>query len=133
MAVRQKGDEGDEIDFVGREQPKLSPAMLAKIADTVSRKTGRVYTTADAEAWWDWSWPNFEQYWAIKRYRNISRAITGWANRIRVEDMDAALDAVSARDNAALEQEQSRLNAEAVADAPTPINYFAKMREAQSK
>ena len=48
-----------EIDFDGVEQPRLSPRLRDKIADTFRRKLGRHCTSRDAEAWWDWIWPDF--------------------------------------------------------------------------
>ena len=113
-----------EVDFQAVAQPQLSPAMLAKIADTFSRKQGRAATAEDAQAWWDWIWPEFETYWSAKRYRNIARAILSWAARCREHELDQALAAREVAENIALERKQEILNAE---DNVTQIDYFAKV------
>lgn len=111
-----------EIDFVAVQQPCLSPAMLNKIADTFARKLGRAATADDAEAWWNWIWPEFETYWSAKRYQNISRAILSWAARCRDYELEKALDAREVAANVELERKQEILNAE---DNVTKIDYFA--------
>ena len=115
-----------EIDFDGVQQPPLSPRMLEKIADTFSRKLGRPCSATDAQAWWDWIWPDFEGYWRAKRYRNIGRAITGWASRVREHELDRALEAAASSENAELQLKQQKLNeeAETVAASVVPIDYF---------
>ena len=112
-----------EVDFTAVAQPSLSPAMLNKIADTFSRKLGRVATADDALAWWDWIWPEFETYWSAKRYRNIARAILSWAARCREHELEQALDAREVAANIELERKQEILNAE---DNVTKIDYFAQ-------
>jgi hypothetical protein len=113
------------VEFRTLEQPQLSPALLAKIADTFSRKIGGNYSADDALAWWDWIWPNFEAYWLKRRYRNVGRAILSWAARIRDSDIRAALDAASFSENLALEREQEKLNE--AADNIVGIDYFSKL------
>lgn len=111
-----------EIDFVAVQQPRLSPAMLDKIADTFSRKMGRACSSADALAWWNWIWPEFETYWSAKRYQNISRAILSWAARCRDHELEQAVAASEVAANVELERKQEILNAE---DNVTKIDYFA--------
>jgi len=110
------------IDFDGVQQPTLSPRMLEKIADTFSRKMGRACTAEDAQAWWNWIWPDFESYWSVKRYRNISRAILSWATRAKEYELEKALDAGAVAINVELERKQEILNAE---ENVTQIDYFA--------
>ncbi|MBP53364.1 MAG: hypothetical protein GY772_20635 [bacterium] len=113
-----------EVDFTVVAQPRLSPAMLDKIADTFQRKQGRSATAEDAQAWWDWIWPEFETYWSAKRYRNIARAILSWAARCREHELEQALVVCEVAKNIALERKQESLNAE---DNVTQIDYFAKV------
>ena len=112
-----------EVDFVAVAQPRLSPAMLNKIADTFRRKQGRNATAEDAQAWWNWIWPEFETYWSAKRYRNISRAILSWSARCREHELEQALAAREVSANIELERKQEILNAE---DNVTKIDYFSQ-------
>ena len=113
----------EEIDCDEVRQPKLSPALLDKIADTFHRKMGRPATREDAQAWWDWIWPDFESYWGSKRYKSVSRAVQGWAARVRPHELDQAIAAREAAENHRLANEQTRLNEQADV---TRIDYFAK-------
>ena len=114
------------VDFRALEQPQLSPALLAKIADTFSRKIGGNYSSDDALAWWNWVWPDFEAYWQKRRYKDVGRAIIAWARRTRVSDIQAALNAASVSENMDLEREQERLNEEAGSNL-IKIDYFSKL------
>lgn len=103
--------------------------MLEKVADTFRRKLGRPYTEDDALAWWNWVWPDFESYWKAKRYRNLSRAILGWAARVREYELDRAIETAAIAANIQLENKQEQINSEAeeASAGVTPIDYFKRL------
>ena len=115
----------EEIDCDVVKQPQLSPGLQDKIADTFRRKTGREASREEVLAWWDWVWPNFEQYWGTKRYKNVSRAIQGWASRVRPHELSLAMEAKERSETFELEQKQITLNEQANV---TSIDYFSKKR-----
>lgn len=119
----------DEIDFKGVSQPRLAPNLQDKIADTFRRKLGREVTREEVLAWWDWIWPDFESYWGQKRYRNIGRAIQGWAARIRPHELDQAVKVKETYVNQQLDKSQQALNEQS--DNITSIDYFSQRGESK--
>ena len=116
-----------EIDFDGLAQPKLSPRMLRKIADTFQRKIGRRFSEDDALAWWNWVWPNFESYWRAKKYRNISRAILGWASRVQESEIAQAREAARISSDLELQDRQDEINENSESSSVVKIDYFSRL------
>lgn len=115
------------IDYEGPAQPSLSPRMLDKIADTMNRKLGGGVTASDAQAWWDFTWPDFEGY--LERYKDHGRAILNWARRATLQDLERAREAARMKAERA-ELDKLRPMAEAVnerAEEQVPKGAFLRV------
>ena len=115
-----------EIDAEVVKQPKLSPRFVLSIAQTLTSRTGVLCGAEEAQAWWDFVWPQFALYWEKKKYRNVSRAISSWATRATSEDVRRALRIRNDLENQSLEKAQEKLNTEKASAYPRE-DFFSRL------